>query len=254
MCEPFPASQYQKVLALHPTGKAVTLNPEYKIQTPVTPQILNGFLSDEAFLRDHSMFMHGCDFLPMPVTVSPLVVMLKHTQQLVPRYSTSFRTLHMLRTIVQCFSLNPYLQNERIFKAKQVLLDKTMALEEQMRKDIAECQSLEEFMLIMERTTFYRIHTYEECVHDMFDLKVPLECCLTPATVPDGKDWEMDDLLEHYFETKERIRNVRMEKAQPDDVDYQPVKYFHLPPPSGGPVYKNFFNSNLAREYFEFLK
>ncbi len=254
MCESFPASEYQKVLVLNATGKFVSLNSAYRIYTPVTPQILNAFLSDEAFLRDHSMFMHGCDFLPMPVTVSPLVVMLKDTQKMVNRYTTSYDTLHLLRTIVQCFALNPHLSDERILAAKNALVDKTVAFEEQMYQDVAKCQGLEEFMLVMEQTTLYRIHLYEACVHAMFDLKVPLASCLTPSEVPKGNDWKMDQLLAHFFETKERIRNVRAEKALPEDTVFEPVKYFHLPPPANVPVYKNFFNSNLAREYFEFLK
>jgi len=253
----YPPSQFQKVLSLHATGKAVSLNPAFKLKTPVTPQVLNGFMSDEAFKRDHSMYMHSRDFLPMPVPASPLLCMIMHNRPLFERYTDSFKTLSMLRIIVQCFALNPYLRNERILKAQQVLLDKTIAMEEQMHKDIEACKDLDEFIVIMEHTTYYRIHTYEECVHDMFDLQVPLDHCLTPTddavTVQDAS--AIPALLTHYFATKQEIRNVRMEKALPEGEEFIKVNYFTLPIClREGNLYKNFLSRQLAQEYYNFIK
>jgi len=237
-----PSSAYQTVLSLHPSGKAVSLNPKFKLKTPITPQLLNGFMSDEAFRRDHSMYMHSRDFLPMPVSASPLLCMIMHGRTLFERYTDSFKTLSMLRTIVQCFAVNPFLRNDQIMNAHKRVLEQTTVMEEALHKELENVTDVNQFILIMKKSTLYRIHMYEQCVRDMFKLDVPLECCLTPDE--ENVPMELQSILQHYLETKEAIRNVRLEKALPDGQSFTPIKYFTFPSDY----------QTLMAEYLKFIK
>lgn len=240
------------VLEVHGSGKAVVLNPKFRLKTPVTPQLLNGFMSEEAFRIDHSMYMHSRDFLPMPIPASPLLCMIIQ-RPMFERYTDSFKTLSMLRTIVQCFALNPYLCNERIKKAHRKALEDTAELEERLHEQI---QGIDGFLELMERSTFERIHVYERCVHDMFNLDVPIEACLTPvergilAQDPEA----MQKVLYHFLKNKEAIRNVRMEKSLPEGEHYTHVKYFTCQPQDQGPLYNGFLDERTVFEYFKFIQ
>ena len=189
-----------RVLELHPSGKAVALNPKFRLKTPVTPQLLNGFMSEEAFRIDHSMYMNSRDFLPMPIPQSPVLCMLIQ-RPLFERYTDSFKTLSMLRTIVQCFALNPYLRNARIEKAHQKVLEETTELEERFHAEMEKTQDINAFLNILELSTYDRIHMYEKCIRTMFELNVPEEMCLTPiergivASNPEG----MQRVLYHFL-------------------------------------------------------
>lgn len=256
MLEEFPASEYTQILLLHGSGKLVSVKPGNKPKTPVTPQLLNGFMSEERFRIDHAMYMHSRDFLPMPVPASPILCLLMQSRSHFNRYTDSFATLSQLRIIVQCFALNPYLRNERIEKAHAKALEQTVVLEEQMHKEIANIgDNVDQFIKILERTTYYRIHIYEQCVHDMFEMNIPLACCLTPSneTVIAQDVDRMQSILFHFLKNKEAIRNVRMEKAMPEGETYEHIKYFSCDP-NAQPLYNNFLDRQTVMEYLKFIQ
>lgn len=253
------------MLEVHPSGKAVNLLPQYaKMTIPIIPQLINGFMADEELKRDHSVYMHTRDFLPMPVFKSPLLVfiMKKHWDN---RYADSFQVISILRQIIQCYCVNPFLdynkENEkRLADAHSWMVEETSKLEEGLFKEL---EGGADFVTTMERTTIERIHILEECIHRMFDLDIPLEYCLTPPQAPPLDSGiekrQVAQLLCHYFETKQLLRNVHMEKGLPDDAKFEPTVYFDIEDMKtrifrDSSLHNGYLDRWTIAEYINFLK
>lgn len=225
------------MLEVHPSGQAVNLiAPFDKMTTPIIPQLLNGFMADEELKRDHSVYMHTRDFLPMPVYKSPLLVFIMK-RRWDNRFSDSFAVISILRQIIQCYCLNPFLdytkENKKLMDdAHTCMINETSRLEENMFDELQKIENPADFVQIMERTTIERINILEKCIHSMFNFDFPLEYSLTPREAPpidksiDKK--HISRLFCHFFETKQLLRNVHMEKALPDDAPFEPTIYFNI--------------------------
>lgn len=261
-------NHHHPILDIHPSGKAVSVKPKYHLKIPVTPQLLNGFLGDEAFKTDHADYMHSRDFLVMPVHVSPLYCAIQKLP-LKQRYTDSFESISILRTIIQCFRVNPYLESGEnrkcIVESHNWMIEQTNALEEKMFEALEKLntEDLKGFIQIMEQSTLERIHVLEETIWRMFKLEriMPLEYCLTPKVTPSfqGKPEDARRLMAHYFETKQLLRNIRMEKSLPDDVEYEPVRYFDIEAIRNGrwdpnTLYNSYLDPQTVKEYKLFLK
>lgn len=252
------------ILEIHPSKNAVSVPQQYQLNVPVTPHLLNGFLSDPELRNDHADYMHTCDFLIMPVHVSPLLCAIQKLSWR-KRYVDSFESISILRLIIQCFRVNPHLPGDkkRIREAHDWMIEETNKLEMALVEQLEELtdDNLEGFITIMEQSTLRRIRILEETIWRMFSVgKVfPLAACLTPLETPNLTEGlpEMRRVTARYLETKQLLRNIRAEKALPEGNTYQPVNYFDLGAIKEGRrenLHRNHIDPETAREYKLFLK
>jgi len=117
-------------------------------------------------------------------------------------------------------------------------------MDKKMFEDIKN-MSQTQFTNYMNKFTIDKIQLYEKFIWKTFKLKVPVEYILTPHMYPtiamlcDEDKLKYNERMAHCFETKEVLRNVKMEKASPE----------------GEYVAKSFFPSKgwSLLEYYQFL-
>lgn len=219
---------------------------KHAFSSPISPQVLNAFLSDAAIKTHMSEYVHSANILVMPVHYSPLLVYLVRPQPWTYRYTDSLKMLSMLWSIIQCYTCVDYPNKnvERIKKAREELVVQINDLNARM----CETLQMDTFFEQMETFTIERINLHETCLLRIFGMDVPV---LTPMEFkPDVSALEADARLklrgvtEHFFKTKERLMNVRLES---DD------RYFTFDQNQENP-YKGYMCRKLAREYFNCIK
>lgn len=219
---------------------------KHPFSSPVHPQVLNAFLSDPSIMTHVSEYVHSANILVMPIHYSPLLIYLARPQPWTYRYTDSLKMLTMLWSIIQCYTCVDYPKKnaERITKAREELIVQIEALNERMRETLR----METFFEQMETFTIERINLHEVCLLRIFGMDVPV---LTPMEFkPDVSALEAEARLklggvtEHFFKTKERLMNVRLETND---------RYFTLDQNQENP-YKGYMCRKLALEYFNCIK
>ncbi len=244
-----------KVLEVHASTKLITRKIPFR--SPVLPQLLNGYASDEELRVSDARMIHSREFLFMPVHISPVLVYLigKPWHH---RYTDSFSVIYQLWTIGRTYSnpRDPYYQmnKDTIDKARAVMMDETTLLDAKIYdffhspegKDLPK----DDFVKYMQIATIDRIRILEKCLQSYFHFHgfPPL---LTPYELPpiesltkdaQAKYWEH---LEHYYDLKQVIRVDRLKKES--NIDDQ-TEYF----PTLRAAVKDY--DALLREYYNYLK
>ena len=223
-------SQCQEFLTIH--ANLVLATPRVPFKSPLNLQALQAYMADDDLKIKHSEYMHSREFLYMPVHKSPLLI------ALIPRpwhyrYTDTFASISTLWSIISCFTTLLNLPRDELIQELDDLDDK-------MFEDIKN-MSQEQFINYMAKFTIDKIQMYERFIWKTFKLKVPMEYILTPHMYPtikmlcDEDKLKYNERMAHCFETKEILRNVKMEKASPE----------------GEYVAKSFFPSK-GRDLFEY--
>ncbi len=245
-------SKCQDFLTVHANNLLVTRKTAFK--SPVQPSILIAYMSDQELKASLSDMVHSRDILYMPVHVSPLFVYLNEKPWHY-RYTTSFKMLSELYTIIRAYS-NPkdyyYMANEkRINEAIIKMMNDMTESEDFMYEHVKGNLGSPEFISFMQHSTITRIQLVERCLHSMFDLPFPVEFILTPAMFPPIDALQKEDQslyyerMEHWYNMKQSVANERIKKESGTE-EYVDKKYF----PSLGS--KNY--EALLHEYYVYLK
>lgn len=258
--------QQKGVLEHHPNGKLVKrANPNLKLN--VDPKAFSVCNAEEKFRYDIAKWLFSRDFLPMPVEMSPVLCYIspKEWQE---RHSDSITVISMLRTIIECYGA---LGNERSIKAIKHEYDEGIKKLEQnvietMRKLLnqyhaAEKDTLTEYVMCMKRWTIERIRLMEKQALGVlqYNGNEDEDEFLTPFS--DAPVVDMNRFLaatQHFFQTKEQIRNGRMEKRT---AEYHgEIKYFdveaikhRMTTMNKDEVFGGFIDRHTLLEYFRFM-
>lgn len=250
---------YKNILDLHANGMAVKPKKEYK--SPVSPQLLNGYFSDKALAIEHSYTIHGRNFFIMPVHLSPILC-LYMTKPWTYRWTDSLKTISMLWGIIICYSANKYLD---FYKENKELIDPLYVeliinidkMEDAMFAAVQNNQK--DYIQNMQNFTIERINMLEIYLHKLFKMEehFKVECVLTPKEYPNAslleQGFNFRNVINHFFNTKNEVRNVRMKKSTPEDVKYEYIRHFSLNPPIGD-LYNGYLDKILVEEYFKFMQ
>jgi len=226
-------SQCQKFLKLHANQMLVTVDG---FKSPMDIRILQAYLGDDDLKIKHSEYVHSREFLFMPVHKSPLLVALMQKPWHY-RYTDSFSSISLLWSMIS--SITTLLKIPR-----DDLVAKLDEMDEKMFERLKVIKNGEEdFKSVMGDFTIEKIQTYERFLWKILNLKMPVEFILTPHMFPKIENLMQDDQkvyfqrMAHCFETKEVLRNVRLEKASPEG-EYVFKKYF----PNKGQNLQEYFN------------
>ena len=190
----------------------------------------------------------------MPIHYSPMLCFLTHVPPWTYRYTDSLKMMTMLFSIIQCYSVVDYpRKNPSLIKeARATLMEKCEKLNDAILESL-KGKSEEDFYRLMEGYTIDRIQLHEACIWKMFGFAFPVELVLTPNLAPEigvlEEPRKFFAALEHYFQTKDMLINVRSEKASPEG-EYVQKRFFTNHSSLGDNPYKGYFNRALAREYF----
>lgn len=240
-----------QVLTLHANNLLVA--PKFtNFKTPISPMVLNGYLSDQELRITQSEYIHSANILVMPVHCSPLLVYLM-PRKWTYRYTDSLKTLSILWSIIQCYCCVDYIGKnvEQTKKAKDELIVNCEKLNENLMIAIKGCNK-DTFFNIMEIFTIDRIRLHEACICKMFGFTFPIESIYTPQMVPSFNLLEKDaqanfsSIVKHFFQTKEALINVRTERASPEGTFVQKQYFTHFEPDKN-----TYMNRELAYQYYK---
>jgi hypothetical protein len=228
--------------------------PKFRAPSPVSPFVLNGFANDTELRVVSSEYIHSANILVMPVHYSPLLAYLVFRPPWIYRYTDSLKMLSMLWSIIQCYSVVDYPQKnaKRIDEARRELM---LGCEELNEKIVGGG----DFIRAMESFTIDRIRLHEACIWKMFGYGFPVEIAQTPHVTPPlsvldkATQDQFPAIIKHFYETKDFLVNVRLEKAQEQGA-YQAVRHFTcLDEGFGENPYNGYLSHKFAREYHIFL-
>lgn len=215
------------------------------VETPVQPNVLQGYLRDKQLATQVKSYVYGLNILPMPVIRSPLWAYIVNTPGWQPRYSDSVGILTILRTVAECYVFNPvplwhYKENKQHIDVGIAAFQTTMEkLHEKQRrdidleilcqKDLLEKNRLERFVRIMQKFTIDVINAYERLLHHAFLIKYRVEIFLTPEDCPHVSVLNQDKkqigkLMSHFFDVKQSILNGKLEGNKLPEQNFFNVK------------------------------
>lgn len=239
---------------VHPSGNAITLRNKFRgIRSPVMPHLIKAYQSDEELRNKHSWVLHGINFLPMPIHESPIMCLLYH-RPWTNRWVDSVKNISLMLDIINLYTeIMP-----GTAQARDEMEKKTTEMERATCEQIERIKDPMEFVHLLEEATIRRINLLEECMRNMFFPQVPLEACMTPREFPalpaeSAPKWMQ--LLAHYFEIKQQVRHIRLEKALPDHAPPREFRhYFNIEAMKERvPTYRGFLDEETAREYLNFM-
>lgn len=246
-----------QVLTLH--ANELLVAPKFNnFKTPISPFVLNGFQSDQNLRITLSDYVHSANILVMPIHCSPLLVYLM-PKKWTYRYTDSFKTLSMLWSIIQCYCCTDYIGKnvEQTKAAKDELISKCSDLNDALIAAVKNTNGVEQaFYSVMEKFTIERIHIHEACICKMFGFTFLIESIYTPYMTPTFNVLEKNaqstftSVVKHFFQTKEALINVRIERASPEGTHVSKQYFTCLDNGFGENPYNGYMNRELAHQYY----
>ena len=265
---------------VHNSGKAQRI-AKPRIVGEFNIQILNAYVSNEEIREADKMRLYERNILVMPVPMSPVYALLHHDKEScwIPRYINSFKLLFTFRCILQCYANNPHMpifknHPQRVIDTRNAyetgLFEREEHLYTELRpvyrafKDntVNERDTLQKFLEILENFTIFVINHTEKAIMALFDIKAPLMEVQAPdASVFAQKDTsDMMQTMHQFFDAKQKIMNVKLQKSTPDgvtfifsdwfDMDDMPHRLANAP---SDQIFKGYMDRLTAFEYFKFM-
>ncbi len=248
-----------KLLEVHASQVLVTRKVPFR--SPILPQTLNGYSSDESMRVADSRLIHSRELLFMPVHKSPVLIYLigKPWHH---RYVDSFEVFSELWTICRAYSnpSEPYYQmnKDAIDKARATMMEEMTAFDAQrvafFHSSPGNALEKDDFVKYMQVATIDCIRILEKCAQSCFHfhgfppLQTPYE--YPPVTVltkeAQSKYWEH---LSHYFNIKQVIRVDRLKKESGYEEEKEYFPSLRVGEPGAPATY-----DALLLEYYQYLK
>jgi hypothetical protein len=211
----------------------MVVRPKQPFKNLIDVRMIQAYMADDDLKIKHSEYVHSREFLFMPVHKSPLLIALM-PRPWHYRYTDSFASISLLWTFITVITTLLKLPRDKVIEELDIL-----------DKNTLENLNEKTFRETMMNYTIQKIQIYERFLWKLLNLNFPVELILTPHMFPNFEQLTKEDQdsylvkMAHYFETKELLRNIRMEKGSPEG-QYKHKIYF----PNKG---QNLF------EYYKFL-
>ena len=229
-------SRAQEFFEVHANGKQV--RPRFPVKVSVVdPHVMRTYEADTPSRIIDADFITQWDILIRACHVSPVLVFLRALGWEY-RFTDTLASISALYQIIRSHSVTPDLTYTKMFgpriRAALVAMDKAIrALEESFYDAVAKDMTKDQWLQVMSSYTIDRIQILERCAHAMFALPFPVEMGLTPHWFPTLDDLEparkalMPRVAFDYYKKKQMLRNVRLEKALPEDTVFEPETYLN---------------------------